>query len=103
MNAINFVQNYDAKLSEINWARGEDDVSSMSSLRLKQSITSPPTERLPLDVFDTSWIFWLDDDCVSGHHLDVFNTSDARVFLQQLSGCSSSLPAVLHYDVLPSS
>lgn len=33
VNAINFVQNYDSKMSDINWARDEDDVSSTSSFK----------------------------------------------------------------------
>lgn len=82
-NAINFVRKYDARMSEINWARDDDDVRSTTVLEGAASINHfllrsvNPTECFPLDVFDTGWILRLDDDGVSGHHLDFFDTSDA--------------------------
>jgi hypothetical protein len=62
---------------------------------------SCPLEHLSADVSDTDGVFWLDDDRMPGHHLDILDASDARVLLQQLSRRPSSLSGAFRHDVLP--
>lgn len=108
VNAINFVKHFDPKLADINWARDANDVRTTTRFArgrrtqlIKLSRHLATAERLSADVPDTDGIFRLDDDGVLSHHLDVLDASDARIFLQQLSGRSPSVPCRLRDDVLP--
>jgi hypothetical protein len=60
-------------------------------------------ERFSFNVFDTGRLFWLDDDRMFSDYLDFLHPSNARIFLQQFSGRSSSVSAFPYYDVLSSS
>lgn len=106
-NGINFVNNFEEKLADLNWAKDDDDVRVERIIFVRKRkrsdlSSSPSTECLAPHVFDTGWIFRLDDDCMFDYNVDVCNTTNARIFLQQLSRRPSSLPIVLHNDVLPS-
>lgn len=45
----------------------------------------------------------MDDAGNIAYYLDIFNATNAKIFLQQLSGRPSSLHCAVRVDVLPSS
>jgi hypothetical protein len=105
VNGVNFVNHYDEKHLELNWAQDKHDVRTEAiNLRVfkSSSLIISLVECFSACIFDTVWLFRVADACVSRRNVGFVNATNARVLIQQLSRDSSSVSAVIRYDVVSS-